>query len=68
MAVLCPKCGICIRSGEIVRACVRAEFMRESCDGHILNVYDEEWVEHMVCEPESAWIRFRKWVRRRLRI
>lgn len=64
---VCPRCKVIIRDGELVRAVITAQFLRDELDSHILAVEDEERVEHLACEPEAWEIRLVKFTKRRVR-
>lgn len=52
--MICPKCEGCIRNGEDVRVSVLAKFFREDVNGHRLEPFEEEFVEHVYC-LEEPW-------------
>lgn len=64
---ICPKCESVIRHGQRVRASIIGTFLRDEIDSHIIQVHDEEWVEHEYCYREAWESRFVKWLRRQWR-
>ena len=64
---ICPRCERLIRRGEFVRASVIGEFSRTDDEGHYIQVWDEEWIEHVNCEADRWEEKVVKWVKRRLR-
>lgn len=67
--VICPKCETLIRNGEHVRVYVIGLFNRRDGDteGHWIEPYDEEYIEHLHCCAEAWEERFIKWTRRKWR-
>lgn len=62
--VICQRCRVCVREGDMVRVTLLARFSRVNVVQHGLDVYDEESLEHMDCKRESLLVRLRRWVRR----